>query len=1251
MADNDMLVCERPSNDFDFLLRLQLGGEAADRDITSLFRDHDVDTHPQSREASSLPYRAGFNSRASISTQSSTLAPSDSVHLHLRLSNEASFPAPSRHEEMETSAALHPAALPQNPYTNAAFGLTGPGSAMMDTPDFGFMLPLDQTLQQPTNDAQHVPSQTNGIGGFNEGDYYTANPEEHEHVSPTSTNAKMAANTLANLPLTFDTNETHDSLPFHVTGDLHIDGYKDPFLEQFDFSEAANGLDLDHDEDEHFEEGEGESMSAFAKLSFPDGDYYIKELQVTLGRNMDFFNTFTHQKRQERVMQEYAQEPSRPSQPDHDAHDPNGTNGTSGSNSLEGRPAPALPSHFSEQGGIASYAGPETEAAHPKRSKKKSKHNYLSHSSSTTTSVVPANLHATAPMDLYASSMLLDSAGHAFVPVHPTEAEDIKKISKEHLIIGYDFERESWTMHVLGSHVDHNGTLVQRGDVVDLEDLDRLAVYSLEFVFKLPSEEQREGTPGPSQGVFSDGLESEGARTSPIRRLSTAMEDVEDSEQEEEVVVEKKKIKITIGTKKKAVAKEGETVMEEVEEKPVKEKKGKKSNGKEKANDSNSPEAVKKPEKGKKPKAAAAGKEPADPTKASPEASKVKEEKKPKEPTPPPQPINLEGTGLEGLAPAELPQKRKGPGRPPKNGLVSKRDLSFVNRKKKEFEKRGMVPPAFDVMLDIVRQENKQRDAQLKAQQAGQAVPEGGMPAVVQSIEGGGEGAMAPPRLDGEGINGMPMGHDVSGSAVPMMDGRKQGSPRPRRPAKSPSPMKPESEYTEEELKKPAGTYVHQLDVILREIEKGDLQDIYDKMCKKWPYYKYRSGTVGWQSSVRHNLLQNERFREDGRSGKGRMWAIDWTVPLEKEKKRRVTPPPRAVGQGSGGPGQWGQMPGGVPYRGQPQTYGAYGQPGVPPPPQYANGQYAYPQYGANGAPGYPGGYPPNGGMQQPPGQYPQHGHPPQQQVQQRTPAPAPPPTQFQGIVDEIMSFRAEYLSRFPAESPALNEHSDLFSRCTTAISDKFHGTKVDVDMEGMGDDEKGVLGRLEAIFAKYEDLKRVDAAAKQNEAATSNGGAPSMATPPVQAQPPQMPMQQEPGTGNGGGQVPFAGPSMPPPPMPAPPVPATMGPPLVAQPGPQMSPTGFTQKQQQQPNYGAPAPAYQSPPQMQHTGSSAPAYQPAPQMQQTGLSPSFAAVGNPAGPPVAASPVTETQMVTGMKRSADDEGEDNDAKRHKESV
>ncbi|KAK3070900.1 hypothetical protein LTR53_009645, partial [Teratosphaeriaceae sp. CCFEE 6253] len=120
----------------------------------------------------------------------------------------------------------------------------------------------------------------------------------------------------------------------------------------------------------------------------------------------------------------------------------------------------------------------------------------------------------------------------------------------------------------------------------------------------------------------------------------------------------------------------------------------------------------------------------------------------------------------------------------------------------------------------------------------------------------------------------------------------------------------------------------------------------------------------------------------------------------------------------------------------------------------------------------------------------PQHQHqpplhpPPQRRTSHTTsqpppPAPAQPPTQFQGIVDEIMAYRASYLSRFGhSESETFKVHSDLFSRCTSHVSHHFHGTGEHDQVMGVGGpallaEERLVLETLNEIFGRYESLKK----------------------------------------------------------------------------------------------------------------------------------------------------------------------------------
>ncbi|KAI5794874.1 fork head domain-containing protein, partial [Pyronema domesticum] len=74
----------------------------------------------------------------------------------------------------------------------------------------------------------------------------------------------------------------------------------------------------------------------------------------------------------------------------------------------------------------------------------------------------------------------------------------------------------------------------------------------------------------------------------------------------------------------------------------------------------------------------------------------------------------------------------------------------------------------------------------------------------------------------------------------------------------------------------PSVSYVIMIyDAISNSPEKQlSLPQIYKAIETKYPYYKFRVTTNGWQSSVRHNLGQHKAFRKVDRAGKGWMWGI-----------------------------------------------------------------------------------------------------------------------------------------------------------------------------------------------------------------------------------------------------------------------------------------------------------------------------------------------------------------------------------------
>lgn len=112
--------------------------------------------------------------------------------------------------------------------------------------------------------------------------------------------------------------------------------------------------------------------------------------------------------------------------------------------------------------------------------------------------------------------------------------------------------------------------------------------------------------------------------------------------------------------------------------------------------------------------------------------------------------------------------------------------------------------------------------------------------------------------------------------------------------ARSISPEMKESDYTLEQLQRPNANYViliHEA-ITSAEAKEMNLQQIYHAIEKKYPFYRFKVTTTGWQSSVRHNLQQNGAFMKIRREGKGYVWGINPDVSIEKEKRKRVTPPP-----------------------------------------------------------------------------------------------------------------------------------------------------------------------------------------------------------------------------------------------------------------------------------------------------------------------------------------------------------------------
>jgi hypothetical protein len=245
---------------------------------------------------------------------------------------------------------------------------------------------------------------------------------------------------------------------------------------------------------------------------------------------------------------------------------------------------------------------------------------------------------------------------------------------------------------------------------------------------------------------------------------------------------------------------------------------------------------------------------------------------------------------VDGDPETPQPQRRRGPGRPPKDGIMSKRERAEIAREQKLAAKReangGPTPPSgpsrasktINLSEDV---EACSPPAKLeKRKYTKRKRPDGSIIEVpIQSIE--------PGELPADQIL-----EEVTKAPV-----------KKRKPSRSPSPdYPPESSYAPEDLAKPPYNYaVLIFDALSESPTPMTLKQIYRALKLKYPYFRFKCETEGWTSSVRHNLNGNSHlFMHAERDGKGWSWQLCLGASVEKEKKRRPSPPPTLSTQSLG---------------------------------------------------------------------------------------------------------------------------------------------------------------------------------------------------------------------------------------------------------------------------------------------------------------------------------------------------------------
>ncbi|RBA11933.1 hypothetical protein FPRO05_03383 [Fusarium proliferatum] len=277
-----------------------------------------------------------------------------------------------------------------------------------------------------------------------------------------------------------------------------------------------------------------------------------------------------------------------------------------------------------------------------------------------------------------------------------------------------------------------------------------------------------------------------------------------------------------------------------------------------------------------------------------------------------------------------MPQvpKKRGPGRPPKNGIMSKREQRLLKKQQQEMAKKTL-PQAPPVEPPIKRKVGRPRKHPL---------PEG-------SSERPEKRKYKPrkPREDGA------EGSDAERRARE----KKEKKTRPKSP---PLELKIE-DYTEEQLQKPNKNYGVLIDETLTAAGPDGLtlKQIYKRICQRYPWFYFHTETKGWESSVRHNLIGNEAFRKDETTN---LWSRVPGVELDAGKKRKASSPDRAAAHA------YGQYPAPYAYNAQHMAPGATGYPPGQAPPGYHMPTYAAQQtqpgrppqpYGASASPPTPG--------------------------------------------------------------------------------------------------------------------------------------------------------------------------------------------------------------------------------------------------------------------------------------------------------
>ncbi|KAK0614157.1 hypothetical protein B0T14DRAFT_570124 [Immersiella caudata] len=208
-----------------------------------------------------------------------------------------------------------------------------------------------------------------------------------------------------------------------------------------------------------------------------------------------------------------------------------------------------------------------------------------------------------------------------------------------------------------------------------------------------------------------------------------------------------------------------------------------------------------------------------------------------------------------------MPPKKRGPGRPPKNGIMSKREERLRKKALQELEKqnRPQPPPGEPPVKRKVGRPRKH-------------------PAPEDAPDRPEKRKYKPRKKNGE-----------EGESDPERAIKEKRREKPKTP---PLELRRE-DYTDEQLQKPNKNYGVLIDEVLTAAPDGlTLKQIYKRIQMKYPFYYFTVDTKGWESSVRHNLIGNDAFKKNDET---HLWSRVPGIDIDAGKKRKATSPDHAA--------------------------------------------------------------------------------------------------------------------------------------------------------------------------------------------------------------------------------------------------------------------------------------------------------------------------------------------------------------------